>query len=147
MIKAIYEILAGKKYRHIDADIGLLRRVGGYWRVESPRKTLGVSVKIYGSDRFGPNKSALTEYKKYKEEFPSIWARCRESIIEETRLEDGTARFGENEFYVTEIIFGSYDKPEAGFAYAFNIESAPNEYGAVVKNGEYECYYALYVSD
>ena len=107
MIKAIYEALAAKKYRHIDADIGLLRRVGGYWRVENPGKTLGVSVKIYGSDRFGPNKSALTEYKKYKEDLPGIWAKCRASIIDETRLEGGTARFDENEFLVTCLLYTS----------------------------------------
>ena len=147
MFNTIYKIVTAKMYRHIDTEIGLLRRVGGMWRVENPKKTLGVSIKIYGSDRFGPNKKALSEYKKYKDQLEIIWLKCRTSIIDETRLENGTPRFAENEFVVTEIIFGSYVKSENGFAFAFNIESAPNEYGAVVKDGEYKCYYSLYGPD
>jgi len=147
MIRTIYEIITAKKYRHVDPDVGLLRRVGGYWRIENPRKTLGVSVKIAGSDRFGPEKKALEEYIKRKDHLESIWLECRKSIINETRLENGEAEFKECEFVVTEIIFATPSKSETGYAYAFNIESAPNEYGAVVKNGKYECYYALYAHD
>ena len=121
MIRLIYEIVTARKYRYTDPDVGLLRRVGGYWRIESPRKTLGVSVKIYGSDRFGPDKKALEEYKKYRHQLEKIWVQCRESIINETVLENGVARFKEDEFVVTEIIFRSFSKSELGYAYAFNL--------------------------
>ena len=144
MFKKIYEIIAAKKYSYIDPDIGILLRVGGYWRVEVPNKILGVSVKIYGSDRFGPNKSSLTAYKLRKDEIESIWTQTIKSIIEETRSESGVARFRESEFVLSEIIFGHPDKPGIEFVYAFNITSEPNEYGACVKEGKYECYYTLY---
>jgi len=144
MIRSIYEILTAKKYRHNDPEVGLLVRVGGYWRVESPKKTLGVSVKLHGSDRFGPSKYSLSTYKKRRNEIPKIWPKCIESVINETLDENGTAQFSKEEFVLAEIIFGPANKSGTEFAFAFNIESAPNEYGACVKNGRYECYYTLY---
>ena len=63
----IKEVVFARKYTHLDSEIGLLRRVGGYWRVESPRSTLGVNVKIFGSDRFGPDSNALAIYKNFIE--------------------------------------------------------------------------------
>ncbi len=144
VIKSIYEILTAKNYKHSDSDIGLLKRVGGYWRVESPKKTLGVSVKIHGSDRFGPNRKSLTVYKLRKDQIRSIWAHAIKCIIEETRNDDGSPKFSENEFVLTEIIFGPENKDGAEFAYAFNVTSAPNEYGACFHDGKYKHYYTLY---
>ena len=144
MIRTIYEILTARKFRHNDPDVGLLKRVGGYWRIEMPKKTLGVSIKIYGSDRFGPNKESLNNYKKRKDEIESIWLQCIEAIIEETRNDKGEVRFKADEFIPAEIIFGPRNKFDIEFTYAFNIISAPNEYGANVKDGQYENYYSLY---
>lgn len=144
VIKRIYEILTARKYNHTDPDIGLLRRVGGYWRVETPKKTLGVSVKIHGSDRFGPNRKSLAAYKQRKDKIEGIWEQSVKCIIEETRNEDGSQEFNENEFELSEIIFGPPNRDGAEFAFAFNITSAPNEYGACIHDGRYKHYYTLY---
>jgi hypothetical protein len=144
MFRTIYEILTARKYRYIDPEIGLLKRVGGYWRVEEPKKTLGVSIKITGSDRFGPNRDALSKYKELRPEIESIWQQAISSIIAETCDEQGKAKFKESEFVLNEIIFGQPGRNGAEFAYAFNITSAPNEYGACIHNGKYSHYYSLY---
>ena len=144
MIKHIYEILTARKFKHVDPDVGLLKRVGGYWRIESPKKTLGVSVKIYGSDRFGPNKKSLAIYKLRKNNIENIWLETIESVIAETRDDNGNDRFKTDEFVLSEIIFGLQGVSGEEFAFAFNITSAPNEYGACIHEGRYRHYYTLY---
>lgn len=133
-----------RKFNHTDPDIGQLKRVGGYWRVETPKKTLGVSIKIHGSDRVGPNRKSLATYKLRRDNIESIWEQSIQCIIDETRNDDGSPKFNENEFILTEIIFGPPNKDGGEFAYAFNITSAPNEYGACIHNGKYEHFYTLY---
>ncbi|MCB1805161.1 MAG: hypothetical protein KDJ99_08425 [Candidatus Competibacteraceae bacterium] len=144
MIKHIYEILTARKFKHVDPDVGLLKRVGGYWRIESPKKTLGVSVKIYGSDRFGPNKKSLAIYKLRKNNIENIWLETIESVIAETRDDNGNDRFKTDEFVLSEIIFGLQGVSGEEFAFAFNVTSAPNEYGACIHEGRYRHYYTLY---
>ena len=144
MIKHIYEILTARKFKHVDPDVGLLKRVGGYWRIESPKKTLGVSVKIYGSDRFGPNKKSLAIYKLRKNNIENIWLETIESVIAETRDGNGNDQFKTDEFVLSEIIFGLQGVSGEEFAFAFNVTSAPNEYGACIHEGRYRHYYTLY---
>ena len=131
-------------YNYNDAEIGLLRRVSGFWQVESPKRTLGVSVKIDGSDLLGPNKRALESYKEYKESIAALWCQSIQKIINENPNNDGTPRFKADEFRLSEIIINDPKKSEADIVYCFDIDSAPNEYGVCIKNGKVDSYYSLY---
>ena len=52
----------------------------------------------------------------------------------------GTGNLG----WTLEILFQDKSNAEADFLFCFNIASIPNEYCAVVKDGEYTKYFSLY---
>lgn len=145
MIKYLYEIIAAKRYTYTDEDVGDLRRVGGYWRIEQPNKTLGVSVKIIGSDRFGPNKRALKRYKIYRNEFESIWNNAINAIrktIEHDQLKLGGPAA---EYIPLEIIFVDPKDSSCDMAIAFSITTVDhNEFAANFDKLQFKGFESMY---
>ncbi len=146
VIKAFKEVLLAKKFSHIDREIGLLRRVSGYWRVESPKRSLGVNIKIFGSDRFGPNKKALNAYKYiYRNKFELIWEDAIKAIMQQLSNEKLSWYSPEIEFTPLEIIFGEPGLGSVDMAIAFSISSIENnEFYANFFNGQYKEFGGMY---
>lgn len=142
----IKEVLLGRKYSHIDKEAGLLRRVGGYWRVESPQRTLGVSVKIFGSDRFGPDGKALATYKKiYRDKFDLVWEKGITSIMQQLESEQLSWYSHNLEFVPLEIIFGESSSGDCDMAIAFSISSVDhNEFYANFYEGQFKEFGGMY---
>ena len=145
-VQFLKEVVLAKKYSHIDKDIGLLRRVGGYWRVESPKNTLGVAIKLFGSDRFGPNSTALNSYKKfYREKFDLVWSDAINLIVKKLESEKLSWYTPELELVPLEIIFGDPKMGEIDMAIAFSItEVDRNEFYANFHKGQFKEFGGMY---
>ena len=145
LIKYLHEALTAKKYTYSDKDIGDLRRVGGCWRVESPRKTLGVSVKILGSDRFGPNRRALESYKNYKGKFSLAWKDAAATIKKKIEQDKPNWYNPEAEYDPLEIIFGDPKGNDCDMSIAFSISTVDNnEFFANFNEGQFTEFGSMY---
>lgn len=141
MIKTLKEIIFSKKFRHEDPDVGLIKRVGGYWRIETPIKTLDVSVKITGSDRFGPNKYALSAYKKYRGSIERLWVEVQEKMKEEFLSQKQDWNIENTNFQLSEILVDNPKNSNADIVFAFMIEQDHYAiYSALTLNGKYNGY-------
>lgn len=145
-IQFLKEVLFAKKYSHIDSEIGLLRRISGYWRVESPRHTLGVSIKIFGSDRFGPNNKALANYKNhYREKFDLVWNDAVDVIMQKLESEKLSWYSAEQELIPLEIIFDDSRGRTCDMIIAFSITSLENnEFYANFHKGQFKDFGGMY---
>ena len=144
-IKYIYEAITAKKCTFKDDNVGLLRRVGGYWRIEEPFKTLGVSVKISGSDRFGPDKSALKNYKKYAGKFELVWDDTVDNIKKKIKNESPNLYNSTAKYYPLEIIFGSPKGLRCDMTIAFRISTVEdNEFYVSFFEGNVTEFGAMY---
>ena len=146
LVQLLREMVLSKKYTYVDTEIGLLRRLGGYWRVEHPKSTIGVAVKIFGSDRFGPNKKALNSYKKfYREEFSLIWSEAKSRILSQLEQEGISWYNAKLELIPLEIIFGDPKMQTSDMSIAFSIsEVVHNEFYVELDKGKFKEFGGMY---
>ena len=116
-------------------------RVGGNWKVNNPDVDIPVPVKLEGSDRFGPNKNALSSYKKYRFQIPFLWEQIKENLINDFREKGMKWNQEQTNFILSEILINNVKHTNCDIVFAFQVEQDEYSlYSGLTKEGRYTGY-------